>query len=573
MARKLSGIARRRSCILATMLCLVTAPIAPAQEKLRVSTPREVVANPFARGESRSVTVPNEPESPRRVKTIYDNPFAKTRHAPLKLAPSVEPPSRPGPISRWQPPNLLANEPSSVRTAILETVPTSFDPIPPGGLIGSTAAANPGFGLPADPIQFAPRPLSQPAWLTSEVRTARPLPPALPQPDLGPPAIEAYPNTEALFSAPTDDLGPVEGAATIMGDVATSVASPDWLPIIVSDQADVPENCYDEARKLSETAQTVDELSTVIDKCRRGLSSAPPEDLALALRRLAAWAYNHRGELRSEAHEQQEALADFQAAVANDPTSWVAIHNRGVTLAQQGELSAALRDFNRVLELNPSLTVAYRNRAELLASLGRMDEAVNDYSKVLEESPSDFELYRARGYAWQRLGDFDRALADLNKSIEIEPNDPDTHTQRGNLAAEQGKFDEAIRNYQQALTIDPKWGDAHRSQAWLWATCPNPQHRDAARALAAAAAALALAPDGDSFVLDAAAAAHANAGQFEKAIELQQQAVASAPAEIDEPMHQRLALYKQGQPFRSRPSASAVKAASHAEPANRRRSK
>jgi tetratricopeptide (TPR) repeat protein len=233
-------------------------------------------------------------------------------------------------------------------------------------------------------------------------------------------------------------------------------------------------------------------------------------------------------------------------------------------LAQQGQSAAALRDFNRSLVLNPGLAVASRNRAELLASLGRMNEAVRDYTSALEQLPQDAELYNARGYAWQRLGDYQRALADFDESISLAPDRPDAYTQRGNVLSERGEFDQAVSNFQQALRMDPEWADAHRSLAWLLATCPNPRFRDEAQALAAARQAVQLAPQGDSFALDALAAAHANAGQFDEAIRVQEAAIARTPPDMAEPLKERLALYQQGQPYRSGPAAE-VQRASHAE--------
>ncbi len=569
MARKLSGIARQGCSSLALVLWLAAGLAAPAQDKVQVTSPPDVVQNPFAAGgDSQPVTVPDEPETPRRSATTYHNPFATTRTAPLKLAPPVALPARPGPISRWQRPNLLADEPSSVRTAILDTTATQFDPFPSGRLLRSDAPSGANFGQPPDPIQFAPQSLTQPAWLTGDIDSAQPLPNAHATANVDPVTADSF--RLPLFSSAASDRAAINSDADVAADGMGPVMSPDWLPIIVSDYVDSPENCYEQARQLADTAQTVDQLSTAIDLCHRGLGGGPPQELALAMRRLAAWAYNRRGELRADAREQHDAFSDFQSAIALDPSSWAAIHNRGVALAERGQSSAALRDFNRVLELNPALTIAYRNRAELLASVGRMSEAAADYSRALDQSPDDPDLYRARGCAWQRLGDFDRALVDLNKSLSLLPNQPDAYTQRGNLSAEQGEFHGAIDNYQRALRIDPNWAEAHRSLAWLWATCPNPRYRDAEQALAAADEAMTLAPPGDSFVLDAAAAAHANAGQFDKAIQLQQQALATAPPDLIEQMRQRLALYQQGQPFRSGPGRSAVEPASHSVPAGRR---
>jgi serine/threonine-protein kinase len=293
-------------------------------------------------------------------------------------------------------------------------------------------------------------------------------------------------------------------------------------------------------------------MTIVIEYCQRGLAGGPPHELALALRRLAAWAHNRRGELRNDARERRDALSDFQDAIRLDPNCWSAIHNRGITLAQQAQPSAALRDFNRVLELNPGLAVASRNRAELLASLGRMEEAVRDYSQALRQMPEDASIYRARGNAWQRLGAYDKALADLNRSLSLLPDQADVYTQRGNLSAEMGNFDQALSNYQQALRIDSNWVEAHRSLAWLLSTCPDPNFRDRERALVEADQAKQLAPQVNYFVLDTLAAAHANAERFDDAVRLQQQAISFAPPEVIAPFEERLALYQRRKPFRTR---------------------
>lgn len=571
MARKLSGIAWQGCTFLAIVTWLIAGDTAPAQESvqghMQVSSPAHVVKNPFASGgDSQTMTVPDEPESPRQGVTMYQNPFAKSRTAKLQMAPPIALPARPGPISRWQRPSLVAEDSSSVRTAILDTAPTQFDPFLSSQMVRTTAPNGVNFGQPPDPIQFAPQTLAQPAWMTGDIESAGPLSHSLASAAEVPITVDAFNLPAQSLQSDTSNGAPDVAAifdnAKAATDGSTPIASPKWLPYIVSDGGEARGDFYEQARLAADTAETIDQFSTAIDLCRRGLDNSPPQELATALRRLAAWAHNRRGELRGD-NERQEALFDFQAAISLDPSSWNAIHNRGVTLAEQGDTSGALRDFNRVLEINPGITIAYRNRAELLASLGRMGEAVRDYSQALAKSPHDADLFRARGYAWQRLGDFDRALADLEASLRLEPEQPDAYTQCGNLAAEQGEFDGAIANYQHALEIDPHWAEAHRSLAWLWATCPNSRYRNANGALRAAKEALALAPPDDSFVLDAAAAAHANAGEFDKAIEFQQQALATAPPDILQSMRERLALYQQRKPFRSRATDSAVETASH----------
>ena len=131
MARKLSRIARQGSFLLAAVAMSTGSPPAIAQDDVRVETPTKVVANPFSKGAAATVAVPEEPDTPRTVPTTYNNPFSR-----MSLAPSVAPPSRPGPISRWQRRNLLVDDATPVRTAILSANPlagqeTAWDQLPP----------------------------------------------------------------------------------------------------------------------------------------------------------------------------------------------------------------------------------------------------------------------------------------------------------------------------------------------------------------------------------------------------------------------------------------------------------
>jgi tetratricopeptide (TPR) repeat protein len=418
------------------------------------------------------------------------------------------------------------------------------------------------FGDPPDPTPFAAQPLHQPHWLAPSVdREIRPLPP------IHQAATAAQPAPDP-FDEPLGGLaGPELGTAKPLAQAALQwgPGAPDEPSIIISDYAESSDESLAEAQRLAQTAGSVDELSNIASLCQSGLSEGPPPDMASALRRLAAWAHNRRGELMVEQGQHAEATRDFQIAISLDPQCSLAIHNRAVTLAQQNQPAAALRDFNRVIELNPGLALAYWNRAELLAALGRVDEAVRDYDRAIEGMSDNAELYRARAAAWQRLGNHTRALDDLNQAIQLAPDHPDAFSQRGNILAEQGNFDQALGDFRRALAIDANWAEAYRSLAWLQATCPNPRYRDAEQAIAAAQQAQRLSGPNDCFVLEALAAAHASGGAFEQAVDYQQQAIATAPPEFAEPLRQRLNLYQQRQPYINEPATAVREAANDAD--------
>jgi tetratricopeptide (TPR) repeat protein len=526
-----------------------------AETEIRVSAPSTVVSNPFVNGASSTAMVAQEPESPDRGPTTYQNPFAT-----MTSAPPIEIPMRPGPVSRWRRRFELAGETSAVKAAILSTDPfelnlTPWNQQPPVEPLSEQGATNlaetdsPGedhFGNPPDPTGFAGQPLHQPHWLTpSGDREIRLLPP-----------INQSETPRQLGYDPFDDpvagmAGPELGSAKPLAQTALQwgPGAPEEDAVIISDYAELSDKSLAEAQRLAQTAESVDDLSNIASLCQRGLAEGPPPEMAAALRRLAAWAHNRRGELLVEQSRQQEATRDFQIAISLDPQCSLAIHNRAVTLAQQNQASAALRDFNRVIELNPGLALAYRNRAELLASLGRVDEAVRDYDRAIEGVTDNAELYRARAAAWQRLGDHQRALADLDQAIQLAPDHPDTFSQRGNILAEKGNFVQALGDFRRALAIDADWAEAYRSLAWLQATCPDPRYRDPEQAIAAAQQAQRLSGPNDCFVLEALAAAHGSAGAFDEAVDFQKQAIAVAPPEFAEPLRQRLQLYQQRQPY------------------------
>jgi tetratricopeptide (TPR) repeat protein len=562
MARKLSRRTRRGLLLLFVAGCLPIAPVSGAEGKVRVLLPPNVVENPFAeRGKQPSADSPSAvklPGSPRQGPLTHLNPFAQESAAQSHQDASV----RSGPLSRWRRSVLLPDEPSPVKSAILD--PIARDPVvthetrdaggirwnqlPPAELLREQhfeRSAMPRSILgrtstePPDPVRFASRPLSQPEWLAVEEGSPARQSPAAPAR-----------NTLSLVFDPFD---------------AADAAEPEHDDAIVSDFDDSPESCLARAEQAATWAQTTESLTSVVDACQQGLRRSPEQLLNQSLSRLAAWAHNRRGELLSEAGREQEALEDFEAAISLDPECWLALHNRGVTLAQQQNHQAALRDFTRALELNPGLAIGYRNRAELFATVARWEDAIRDYDRAIEQLPDDAELYAARGAIQHRLGDFDRAVADLNESIRLAPGQAEAFALRANLFAEQGKFDAAIGDLQQALDNDSRHIETYRSLAWLLATCPDAQYRDAEQAVVAAERAVRLAGVDDCYLLDALAAAYAGANRFNDAVRAQRQAVRIAEPALADALQQRLALYEQGRPYHAGPMP-AVRAASHDAP-------
>lgn len=304
------------------------------------------------------------------------------------------------------------------------------------------------------------------------------------------------------------------------------------------------------ARQLALRAQTQSDLNEVIEQCSLALDARSDRATAQGVARLAAWAYNRRGELRAARGDERGAFDDFQEAVLLDPSCWEALHNRGVTLACYGKLDLAQSDFDQVVQLNPSFPLVRINRGELFGQKGDWQQAIHEYTAALKLTEEKAPLYAARAHALLCQGDAEQALRDYSTAVALDPRPSAPWIGRAGVYASLGKYGEAIDDYLLALKLDPRSVQAYRGVAWILATCPDERYRSSDKALEAARRAHTLAGD-DPAVLDTLAAAYANAGDLPRAIKTAEQAIAEAE-EADRPTYRyRLALYRQGEPFRA----------------------
>jgi len=310
-----------------------------------------------------------------------------------------------------------------------------------------------------------------------------------------------------------------------------------------------PKSIVFEAYQKTRTASNEAGFTEVLDLCQRALDEGAKGESAAYARRLMGWAYNRRGEARAARGKEDDALADFNQAVEHDPQHWRAVHNRGVSYATAGKHEEAMRDFDRTLELNQSYPNAWFNRGELRYEQGDYVGAISDYDRALELAPEDTAAYNSRGHAYYRTNRFREALADYGQAVRFDPANGAALTNRGDAHADMGNFGAAARDYREAIRVSPKLGRAYQSAAWLMATCPQSQFRNARLALDAAEKAIEIDGDGDYRYLETLAAAQAAAGEFEDAVKTQERAIELAPHDAATRNQERLTLYRRKQAY------------------------
>ncbi|QEH34157.1 lipoprotein NlpI [Aquisphaera giovannonii] len=142
---------------------------------------------------------------------------------------------------------------------------------------------------------------------------------------------------------------------------------------------------------------------------------------AIAIAPYLGEAHLQRGYAREAKGETDLALQDFNAALDNDPQLVLAHLHRGRILTEKGELDAAMQDFDKVMALRPNDPECYLNRGVCQARRGQIDEAILDFQRVLKLTNHTDYAEPARFYL-QQLGGVDPTVSPLMAAPLLGPN-------------------------------------------------------------------------------------------------------------------------------------------------------
>jgi tetratricopeptide (TPR) repeat protein len=171
---------------------------------------------------------------------------------------------------------------------------------------------------------------------------------------------------------------------------------------------------------------------------------------------------NQRGVKLFEAGQVQEALAEFDRAIAAAPYFAWAWFNRAGCRAHLGEHQSAIEDCTRAIELNPTWMPAWNSRGLSHLALGQHAQAHADFERAVALDATDVTLYYNRAIAAFGLGRPDQALADLNVVICRDPNHTAAIFQRAIVLATLGKPELSRDDYRRVTELDPGHADAWR---------------------------------------------------------------------------------------------------------------
>jgi Tfp pilus assembly protein PilF len=130
-----------------------------------------------------------------------------------------------------------------------------------------------------------------------------------------------------------------------------------------------------------------------------------------------------RGEALVRSGKTEEALAEFDKAVALDPHNAPALYNRGLLYQREKQHEPAVADFTSANGLTPQRAEPLLARAISYLALDKVKEAAADLDEAVQADPHNAQAWTTRGLAYERLGDKAKASASYARAIAIRPRD------------------------------------------------------------------------------------------------------------------------------------------------------
>jgi tetratricopeptide (TPR) repeat protein len=190
------------------------------------------------------------------------------------------------------------------------------------------------------------------------------------------------------------------------------------------------------------------------------------------------------------------AIADFDRAVAMDPTNAKTVYDRAMAHAANRQTLLAVADLDEAIKLKPDDAEALRARAGMFLSggdrtrgradleaaakaatddpalslaidlmferAGLLQEGVEQLDRWLVANPKanpDQKAVALNGRCWFRAvlkTGLDQALADCDAALKLEPRTAGFFDSRGHVRLDRGEYDLAITDYDAALRENPK---------------------------------------------------------------------------------------------------------------------
>ena len=158
------------------------------------------------------------------------------------------------------------------------------------------------------------------------------------------------------------------------------------------------------------------------------------------------------------------AIDHFERAIELDPNFALAHSALGSCyvnrvlkgLGEAHDHEQAQAEFDKALAIDPKLLEARMQMIFIYIANGQKPRAREEIELLREEYPNDVGVHFARGYLARLDGDYERALRSFDRMVRLNPNERVvTSFHRARIFMYQGRYDEALAELDQGAELEP----------------------------------------------------------------------------------------------------------------------
>lgn len=148
-----------------------------------------------------------------------------------------------------------------------------------------------------------------------------------------------------------------------------------------------------------------------------------------------------------------QALAEFERAIASNPRLTVAYMGAGDIYRERGDYTPAEQRYGKAAELEPGNFAAQYLHGLTLQLLDRVADSVRAYLRALLVKPEDFNANLNVATAYLQLNEPAEGAPYAEKAVRIDNTSAPARVNLGAIYSAMGRYEDAVVEYQQAAEL------------------------------------------------------------------------------------------------------------------------
>jgi len=230
----------------------------------------------------------------------------------------------------------------------------------------------------------------------------------------------------------------------------------------------------------------------------------------------------------------------------------------GRTMLRNRDYASEMGMWQLIARQRPENARAFKNIAHLHHHAGRRDEAIENYERAMKLDPKSYVTIVEYANIYYAERDYAKCLPLYFQAAEAGPDQALPWLNIALVQSKTGEMPEALASCDKALARlkNPVSRQERKIRAWVLSTASDAKLRNGKEAIRLLSTLKPLKNKTDVDLLDRYAAAYAETGDFAKAVDHEQRAIADAklqkaPDLVLQEYESRLKLYEQRQPCRT----------------------